>query len=150
MDAALGLFIILFFWVAPVAAGIAIGRSKNRAGWAWGLFLGWLGIIILVVLSPKRPMTLEELERKRSKDVISQRYYDDKKAELLASRTHRECPHCKEQMRRNASVCPHCQRDSQAWTENEGYWWKPDENGSWLYLDELTGEWHSPTVAPAS
>ena len=27
---------------------------------------------------------------------------------------YRECPYCKEQMRRDASVCPHCQRDSPA------------------------------------
>lgn len=30
-------------------------------------------------------------------------------ADKVASR--RECPHCREHMRRDASVCPHCQRD---------------------------------------
>ena len=63
--------------------------------------------------------------------------------------TVRECPHCREQMRRDASVCPHCQRDSQAWTQNEGYWWRPAEDGSWLYLNEVTGEWHEPEPEPS-
>ena len=93
--------------------------------------------MIIVAVLPARPaMTLDELEAKKSKDLINPRYYEMKKAELLAARTHRECPHCKEQMRRDASVCPHCQRDSQAWTLNEGYWWYQRDDG-WLYLDGL-------------
>ena len=95
-------------------------------------------------------MTLEELELKKSKDLIAPKYYEEKRAELLGAQTHRECPHCKEQMRRDASVCPHCQRDSQPWTQNGGYWWRPADDGSWLYLDELTGDWSAPAPQPAS
>ena len=138
----------MIFWLAPIAVGAAIGRSKHRAGWAWGLFLGWLGVIILVLLTPGKPLTLERLEAK--KGVTDAKYYEKKKAELFAAQTHRECPHCKEEMRRDASVCPHCQRESQAWTQNEGYWWRPAEDGSgWLYLDELSGEWRVPATSTA-
>jgi hypothetical protein len=56
---------------------------------------------------------------------------------------HRECPHCKEPMRRDASVCPHCQRDSEAWTYNDGAWWL-NRDDTWLWLDESTGEWTTP------
>lgn len=137
----------VILWIVPIFVGRAIGRPKNRSGGWWGFFLGWLGVIIVAVLPPRPAMTLEELERKRS--VSSPQWYEQKKAELLGTRTHRECPHCKEQMRRDASVCPHCQRESEAWTENQGYWWRTDVDGAWLYLDELTGEWHSPVPSPS-
>jgi hypothetical protein len=29
---------------------------------------------------------------------------------------HRECPACKERMRRDASICPHCRTPSEPWT----------------------------------
>jgi hypothetical protein len=32
----------------------------------------------------------------------------------------RECPYCKEPMRRDASVCPHCRRGSPAWEYRDG------------------------------
>lgn len=52
----------------------------------------------------------------------------------------RECPHCREFMRRDASVCPHCQRDSEAWAKQDGRWWR-FQDGSWRYLDEQTDRW---------
>ncbi len=53
--------------------------------------LGWLGVITLALLPPA------------------------KKAEIVAARNYRECPSCKEDMRRDASVCPYC------WSE---VWWE--------------------------
>lgn len=52
----------------------------------------------------------------------------------------RECPHCKELMRRDAGVCPHCRRESPAWTFNEGRWWLQSE-GEWYWLDDGRGAW---------
>ena len=46
------LVFVLFFWVAPVFVGQKVGETKNRAGWAWGLLLGWLGVIIVACLGP--------------------------------------------------------------------------------------------------
>jgi hypothetical protein len=60
---------------------------------------------------------------------------------------YRECPHCKEQMRRDASVCPHCRMSSPAWTLNDGVWWFKSAEG-WYWLDEPNGEWLRPK-APA-
>jgi hypothetical protein len=50
----------------------------------------------------------------------------------------RECPHCRELMRGEASVCPHCQRESEAWQQDGGFWWRQSEAG-WEYLD--SGAW---------
>jgi hypothetical protein len=44
---------VAIFCILPTIAGHFIGEGKNRAGWAWGLLLGWLGVIILVLLKPK-------------------------------------------------------------------------------------------------
>ena len=54
----------------------------------------------------------------------------------------RECPSCKEQMRRDASVCPHCRRESPAWTFHEGKWWTKGRDGQdWFWLDAKKGTW---------
>jgi hypothetical protein len=39
-------------WVLPIVVGHKIGAEKNRAGWAWGLLLGWIGVIIVAYLGP--------------------------------------------------------------------------------------------------
>jgi hypothetical protein len=56
----------------------------------------------------------------------------------------RECPHCKEGMRRDASVCPHCRRDSDPWQYWEGRWWATDARGHHVWHDERLGTWRPP------
>lgn len=51
----------------------------------------------------------------------------------VATKWHRQCPHCKEEMRRDASVCPHCRSQSTPWTLHERRWW--------LYQDEHWYQW---------
>jgi hypothetical protein len=138
----------LLFWVIiPIFVGHAIGKPKNRAGWLWGFFLGWIGVIVVALLPAKPEMTLEELERRRQ--TSSPQWYEKKKAELLAAQTHRECPYCKEEMRRDASVCPHCRHESPAWTLHEGHWWSKVD-GVWYRLDELTNSWERVEETTAS
>jgi hypothetical protein len=71
----------IVLWIIPIFVAVSQGRAKDRAGLAYGLFLGWIGVIILAFLPTRE----------------GDRF--------------RECPHCREKMRRDASVCPHCQRD---------------------------------------
>lgn len=136
------LVVIAFFWVLPVFVGYAIGKAKNRHGGWWAFFLGWIGVLIVALLPAKPPMTLADLERRKS--TASPKWYEEKRAELLAAQTHRACPFCKEQMRRDAHVCPHCRHESAAWTFHDGVWWVPVD-GKWRLFDEATGE-----LAPAS
>jgi uncharacterized membrane protein HdeD (DUF308 family) len=42
----------LVFWVLPVYIAVQQGKAKNRNGWAWGLLLGWLGVVALALLPP--------------------------------------------------------------------------------------------------
>jgi Na+/proline symporter len=47
--------ILIAFLVAPIFVAQMIGKPKNRQGWVWGLFLGWLGVIIVACLGPNTP-----------------------------------------------------------------------------------------------
>jgi hypothetical protein len=53
----------------------------------------------------------------------------------------RECPFCKQPMRRDASVCPTCRRESAPWVFHEGRWWATNDSGKQMWLDEQTGSW---------
>jgi hypothetical protein len=71
----------IIFWVVPIFVAVSQGRAKDRAGLAYGLFLGWVGVIILAFLPP------------RDGDRF------------------RACPYCRERVRAEATACPHCQRN---------------------------------------
>jgi hypothetical protein len=103
--------------VSAVAAG-AITAAKGRGagiGVVLGLLLGVIGLIIAAVL-PRTEGAMVQAAR-------------------------RECPHCKELMRRDASVCPRCQRESPAWQFHEGRWWTKNEQGHWFWLHEPSRRW---------
>jgi hypothetical protein len=51
------IIVLLLFWAAPVFVGHKIGSPKGRSGWVWGLALGWIGVIIVACLGPKRGAT---------------------------------------------------------------------------------------------
>jgi hypothetical protein len=76
------LVLIAVLWIVPIFVATSIGQSKGRAGLLYGVFLGWLGVLIVAILPPN-----------------------------LNPAAHRPCPHCKEQIFREATVCPRCQRD---------------------------------------
>jgi hypothetical protein len=87
------LFILLGLWLAPVVVGIVVAQNKRRSallGALLGFFLGWVGVVIALLLS----------------DIHGTSGWVG--APHRAPGMYRECPHCKEDMRRDASVCPHC------------------------------------------
>lgn len=100
--------------------GIGIGKSKGRDtdGFFLGLLLGPIGLIIIAVLGP-------------TSAVIAQQ----QQAELME---YRQCPHCKERMRRDAGTCPHCRLESEPWQLHEGHWWCQNQ-----WLDEATKTWRA-------
>jgi len=48
------LVFVVIIWMSSIVAGQDVGASKGRVGWAWGLLLGWLGVLILSFLGPRR------------------------------------------------------------------------------------------------
>jgi hypothetical protein len=54
LGAAIGFVLFLAVFMLPIYIGYKLGERKGRVGWAWGLLLGWLGVLILWLLSDKR------------------------------------------------------------------------------------------------
>jgi hypothetical protein len=48
-------FYVSLFWVLPVVISMSLGLSRDRTGWAWGLVLSWLGVLILAIMRPVPP-----------------------------------------------------------------------------------------------
>lgn len=40
----------LIIWLVSVIWAGQIGKKKNRAGYAWGFFLGFIGLIVVAIL----------------------------------------------------------------------------------------------------
>ncbi len=73
--------------------GGSINSSKGRSygeGFAFGLFLGFIGLIIIAIL-PKNEYAIEQLK--------------------LSDGTSKICPYCAEIIKREAIVCKHCGKD---------------------------------------
>ena len=42
---------VCFFWIIPIVVARDIGDRRNRAGWVYGLLLGWIGVLIVSLTS---------------------------------------------------------------------------------------------------
>ena len=47
----------LLLWIAPFIICLDQGYKKNRValGWICAIFLGWMGVIIMLILEPYQP-----------------------------------------------------------------------------------------------
>jgi hypothetical protein len=151
-------YLWLLIWIG-IGGGVGglIGKSKGRGGLGFflGLILGVIGWIIIAVMSPapgRRPPfgyvgaaqqppfagygAPQQPVFGAPVAAAPQAYAAPSGADGL----HRECPHCKEQMRRDADVCPHCRMNSEPWSFRDGRWWVSRPSGSY-YLDPGTQQW---------
>lgn len=42
--------VVFAVWGLPILICVSLGRTRDRTGWMWGLFLGWLGVLILAIM----------------------------------------------------------------------------------------------------
>ncbi len=101
----------LFIWVICAFVSGSISSSKGRSygeGFMIGLFLGFLGILIVALL-PRNEKGIEQ--------------------EKLQDGTGKKCPYCAEIIKREATVCRFCGRDLPVTV--------PDKNEVGISKDEL-------------
>jgi hypothetical protein len=104
------------------------GFANSATGWVLGCILLWIVVF---------PLYLVRRGRAPLKDGISAGV-----SAPAAAAMYRECPHCKESMRRDAGVCPHCRNDSPPWTLYEGRWWvQANVHDAWQWFDESKSIW---------
>ena len=119
MEAIAAAFLLLGLLLAFLGGKVWEAKGGGLGvGFLICFFLGLLGFAIVLLANP-------------SSQVI---------APSRGPRATRECPFCKEAMRRDASVCPHCRLESEPWTYKDGYWWVRRDDG-FHYLDERTRSW---------
>jgi hypothetical protein len=124
-DAVVGaLLLIVALYFLPTIIALVRGASSKGSIIVINLFLGWTLIGWVVALA----MAVRSVPKSTPAPAAT------------APAPTRECPHCKEAMRRDASVCPHCHRESPAWTLHEGHWWS-SVDGVWYRLDEQSNSW---------
>lgn len=117
------LLILLALAVGCAFASAYIFQAKGRSfggGFALGFLLGLIGLVIALFVSDRTEEAEAEPERRQD--------------------MYRDCPHCKEPMRRDASVCPHCRNASPAWTWDGERWWHEGRQGR-FWLDEQANTW---------
>lgn len=111
--------VVTILWLVPVLLAANMTISKGRGaipGVLLGAILGWVGVAIASILRSEW-----------SHDTAA---------------LYRECPFCKEDMRRDAVVCPHCRNDSEPWIWHDELWWFKSDEG-WDWLDDDENQWYS-------
>src|SRR4051812_37910073 len=106
-----GLLVVLvvvgtIIWVAVDAPKREWPNGSSTASWVIGCVLLWIVVFPIYLYKRSKTSPRRSVSAPIAQDVA-----------------YRECPHCKESMRRDALVCPHCRRESRAWQWHEGHWW---------------------------
>jgi hypothetical protein len=131
-------------WVGVDASRRDWGDGTGTAGWVVGCILLW--IIFFPIYLAKRGKAPLKVQAVGGAAEVEGGYG------LPRAQLYRECPHCKEPMRRDASVCPHCRNESSPWRFHDGRWWfRESEDAPWEWLDESRNEWVAlqPVAPPA-
>jgi hypothetical protein len=109
-------------WTGATGSG-----GTSTATWVVGCILLWI-LVFPLYLAKRGRAPLKSMSASTDAGASTEMY--------------RECPHCKEGMRRDAQVCPHCRQASIPWHFHEGRWWyRSSEQAPWQWLDERTRTW---------
>src|SRR4051812_48513801 len=110
----LGFILILGIVGTVIWVGVDASKREWKSGgapsWVIGCILLWIVVFPwYLIVRNKTPLRGEE--EAATAPVLAA----SPGADGGVDPAYRECPHCKELMRRDASVCPHCQQPSTPW-----------------------------------
>jgi ribosomal protein L7/L12 len=149
--------IVLVAWLLLPLIPASIASRKGHSGevyYLFGLFLFVPALIVALLIQPKTPAPARppvgaaEPSQLPPAGPASPAAGTPWRPPPPGPGVVRECPHCKEPMRRDASVCPHCRRESRAWTYRDGRWWTVDPEGTDVWYDELAAVWRRAGEEP--
>jgi hypothetical protein len=140
-DAALVIFLIVLLGLGFIPASIANSKGYTAVGfYFFGLFF-FLPALIVVLILPNKKVAVAASPLPRGPDPIRHTPTMMSSAPPPGPGVVRECPFCKEAMRRDALVCPHCRRESKAWNYREGRWWATNDAEENVWFDEVVHVW---------
>ena len=105
------LFLIGVFWVAPIMICRYFGRvMESPNAWLWGLFLGWLGVGILLIKMPWKMgrAVMKETGIKPTISGLTQETSALRARALGEVKDGKICPACAETVQAAATVCRFC------------------------------------------
>jgi len=83
-------FALCLLWVLPVGVAHSISQRKvDSDGWIWGLFLGWIGVIIVAKQPDRQNFVITSLSTSAIAPL-------------------KLCPDCAESVERESIVCRYC------------------------------------------
>lgn len=140
-DAAVVIFLIVLLGLGFIPASIANSKGYSAVGfYFFGLFFFLPALIVALVL-PRKTVGVPPSSLPRGPDPIRPTPTMMSSAPPPGPGVVRECPFCKEAMRRDAFVCPHCRRESKSWNYYEGRWWTTNEAKDDVWYDEVAHVW---------
>lgn len=155
------IYLLLLFGLAFIPAAIA--SNKGHSGVAYyffGLFLFIPALIVALLLPSKTEPAAAPVMPTAPTTAGGQPPGMDQAAKATGlagghapapgSGVVRECPYCKEAMRRDASVCPHCRRESPAWEYRDFRWWTRTSDGQQVWYEERSRQWRDESYVPAA
>jgi hypothetical protein len=91
------LIVVTLFWLIPIVIAHKLG-GKNS--WLWGLFLGWIGVLIVTFTSGSVRSRTERAMPGVTQGLIN--------AVTNVATSTKKCPECAESVQEAANVCKHC------------------------------------------